>query len=418
MKAIITFSLGLILTSGLWANTSLTQDFKSLIASYKVGLLANQAYCYKDAVTAPQGYQVNKMFPIASITKLFTTYLASELLDLNQRYETKIFIKGDQLHISGGNDPYFEEEKILLLMKALNEKGYSQFKKVSFDSRFKFSDVALGEHQVLTASHTASKLKIYFNTDSYRSYVKTKWNQVVNFAFEEGTTLDKEMSPQLVVEKIENLEINPLLDTAEIILTHKSKPLHSLLKSMNVMSKNLVAQYVYEQALQVQDLKSFLTSRGLDATQIIFYNGSGLPVKNGNTRKDNLTTCGIVISLTEKLNASLRQKGFEPEQIIAINGGKDNGSFRDRFLKYPETHQAVISKTGTLAISSTLAGTLKTLSGEIEFAIFNKPNSSVGARNFQDHFVTRMFHHLGEAAPIPYEKISIFPWSDSEFFEI
>ena len=418
MKAIITFSLGLILTSGLWANTSLTQDFKSLIASYKVGLLANQAYCYKDAVTAPQGYQVNKMFPIASITKLFTTYLASELLDLNQRYETKIFIKGDQLHISGGNDPYFEEEKILLLMKALNEKGYSQFKKVSFDSRFKFSDVALGEHQVLTTSHTASKLKIYFNTDSYRSYVKTKWNQVVNFAFEEGTTLDKEMSPQLVVEKIENLEINPILDTAEIILTHKSKPLHSLLKSMNVMSKNLVAQYVYEQALQVQDLKSFLTSRGLDATQIIFYNGSGLPVKNGNTRKDNLTTCGIVISLTEKLNASLRQKGFEPEQIIAINGGKDNGSFRDRFLKYPETHQAVISKTGTLAISSTLAGTLKTLAGEIEFAIFNRPNSSAGARNFQDHFVTRMFHHLGEAAPIPYEKISIFPWSDSEFFEI
>lgn len=417
-KVLSTFSLGLMLTTASWANTSLTQDFKSLLTKYKVGTLANQAYCYKDTQGSIGGYQISKLMPIASVTKLFTTYFATELLDLNKRYTTKIYIKGDALHIEGGNDPYFEEEKMLLMIRALNAQGYSGFKTVTFDKNFKFSDLALGEYQVLSTSHIGSKIATYMNTESYKTYIQTKWKAISKFADEEGVRLESDPALKMKASLVRFTEMNPIGEGAEIILTHKSLPLHRLLKSMNVMSKNLVSHYVFDEAAKIQSFNSFMKSRGFDTTKMAFYNGSGLPVKTGKIRKDNLTTCTIVLDLIQKLHQSIVSKGFLPQDIIAVNGGQDNGSFRERFLDFPETHRAVLSKTGTLAVASALSGTLLTLSGEIQFSVLNKPNSSSAARKFQDNFVARMFHHLGEAAPIPYEKISIFPWDDSTFFEI
>lgn len=417
MRSVMLFSLGLILTSGLWAaNPALTQDFKSLLTKYKVGLLANQSYCYKDAQGKIDGYQVTKLMPIASVTKLFTTYLASELLDLNKRYTTVFSIQDNNLHISGGLDPYFEEEKILLLMMALNDKGYKSFNKVTFDKKFKFSDAALGQYQVITPADTLAKLKIYFNSQVNKKYVFNKWKAVSVFADEEGVALDAKNPPTMAVKFFEIVDSNPLREP-EVNFVHDSKPLHSLLKSMNVMSKNMVSQYIWEEATSIQSFSDFMRDRGFNPDLLTFYNGSGLPVKNGKIRKDNLAPCTVVLDLVEKLNISLRSHGFEPEDIVAINGGKDNGSFRQRFLKFPNTHHSVISKTGTLAISSALAGILKTDAGEIEFSILNKPSTAQGARDFQDHFVSKMFAQISQAKPIPYEKISIFPWDESDFFE-
>jgi len=109
------------------------------------------------------------------------------------------------------------------------------------------------------------------------------------------------------------------------------------------------------------------------------------------------------------LKDSVVKHNLALSDIIAVNGGKDLGSFRERFLKQPETHQAVISKTGTLAIASTLAGYLL-IGDEIPFAILNNTAQTQAARNFQDQFVSRMFHHLGQSTPMDYQKISIFPY--------
>ena len=103
--------------------------------------------------------------------------------------------------------------------------------------------------------------------------------------------------------------------------------------------------------------------------------------------------------------------------IVGINGGKDLGTFRERFLDYPETHEAVVSKTGTLMHTSSLAGMLMT-DTDIPFAILNHTKSVSSAKKFQDSFVARMFHHLGEPTPLDYTKISIFPWDGSEFLEL
>lgn len=405
--------LGLSFISlNVWADpTALTADFKSLLKRYGVGSASDQAYCYQED-NKVQGYQVDRLQRIASVTKLFTTYLASETLDLHKRYKTKIFISGDKMHIQGSSDPYFEEEKMLLLMQALNDAGYTSFSQVTFDKNLIFSDQALSAHMDITPSYTRGRLAAYLNAKN-ASYVRTKWREISKFAAEEGVDLNASKVPSLTAKTVTLVEKNPLLTESPIILEHTSKPLHSILKSMNVMSKNIVAQNVYLESSKIKTFDTLMKEKGIASTSFKIYNGSGLPMK-GQKRLDNLASCRLVLNIVDALNSSLKKHNLVLVDVVAINGGEDLGSFRTRFEDYPDTYQAVISKTGTLMHASSLAGVLLT-EKVVPFAILNHTTKVAQSRNFQDNFVARMFHHLGDAVPFDYSKISIFPWDNSSF---
>lgn len=93
MKRMISL-LGLMLAANSWANT-LNSDFKTLLAKYGVGALSEQSFCYVNSSDEIAGHQVSKAMPIASVTKLFTTYFSVKMLDLNQTYTTNfIFLVG------------------------------------------------------------------------------------------------------------------------------------------------------------------------------------------------------------------------------------------------------------------------------------------------------------------------------------
>ena len=91
----------------------------------------------------------------------------------------------------------------------------------------------------------------------------------------------------------------------------------------------------------------------------------------------------MVIKIIALLSESVKKHNLSLSDIVAVNGGEDFGSFRDRFKDYPETHEAVISKTGTLMHSSTLAGVLL-INGQVPFAILNHTTNTSNAKKFQD----------------------------------
>lgn len=408
-----------IFLMALFSFTALAQDYKGLNLDFKtltpkagVGQLSEQSYCFQDQ-NGVHGYQVDKLQRIASVTKVISTYFASETLDLKKHYETKIYISGDKIHISGSQDPYFEEEKILLLMQALNEKGFKSFKSLTFDSKFKFFDIPLQAHQDVGVSDTKSRLIAYFNIKN-QALIKEKWTTISRFAAEEGINLDKANPPGVTISSIEYREQNPLQDSAPEVFIHQSRPLHHLLKAMNVMSKNYLAQNIFIESSQVKTFNNLLVEAGINLESIKIYTGSGLPIKTGQLRKDNLASCRTVIKIVELLIKSLSKHGLELSDVLAVNGGKDLGSFRERFLNYPETHEAVISKTGTLMHASTLAGALL-MSDKVPFAILNQTTNIKNAKKFQDRFVARMFDQLGHPLPMDYQKISIFPWEGEDF---
>lgn len=390
----------------------LTSDFQSLLKARKISPAGEQTYCYlKDGVVL--GKDPKRLQRIASITKVFTTYFASELLDLHQRYETRIFISGDHLHIQGGRDPYWEEEKFLLLLQSLNQLGYRSFSKVTFDSNFLFTDLAFGSHADITASHTRDRLRFLLGSKG-QAQLRTLWQGIRNFAAEEGINLDAQ-APQFIATKIEVSDVSPLMKENGKIFIHRSLPLHRIIKSMNVMSKNHVAQNIFREASEKMSFQEFMNTRGFSSSDFRIYNGSGLAVVNPK-RVDNQATCELVVLMSRSLEAGLDKHGLTLTDLMAVSGGKDLGSLRNRFTAHPFTQEAVLAKTGTLRHTSSLSGYLLT-TDVIPFAILNHTTATAEARRFQDDFVARMFHHIEEPIPVSYEKISIFPWDGEPFLE-
>jgi D-alanyl-D-alanine carboxypeptidase len=390
---------------------ALQNEFTTMLKKHGISNVKDQAFCYdQDGL---QGFQTQKLQRIASVTKIITTLLASDTLDLKKTFRTTLYIAGDRLHIAGGRDPYFEEEKILLLMQALNARGYKAFKTVTFDENFLFSDAALSSHQDLPPSHTRVRLAYFFSTKN-KSAIRNTWLATAKFAKEEGVSLDTSLTPELNASNIIHTNTNPLKDLAPSILIHESLPLHRILKAMNVVSKNIVAQNVFLEAKRIRPMEKVLEKYGIGSTSYKIYNGSGLPLKTSQARYDNLATCKTVIDVIKALSLSLARQGLELVDVMAINGGKDLGSFRDRFLSQPETHEAVVSKTGTIMHASSLAGVIM-IGNEVPFAILNHTTATAVARKFQDAFVARMLSFLGSPTPLIYEKISIFPWSEGDF---
>jgi D-alanyl-D-alanine carboxypeptidase/D-alanyl-D-alanine-endopeptidase (penicillin-binding protein 4) len=403
-----------LLSSQVWADpASLIAEFKQGIAAAKLGTISEQAFCYKD-VDKVEGYQVDKLQRLASVTKVLTTLFASDTQDLNRTFTTKVYLAGDRLHIEGSRDPYFEEEKMLLLMRALNDLGYKQFKSVTFNSDFHFYDISLSSHMDITPVHTRLRLATYLNS---QTNLKVTWATVRKFAEEEGFEIEKSLPPSISASKVTLSDVNPLLSENPVVYTHTSRPLHAILKSMNVMSKNYVAQNVFLESARTTSYAAHMAHNKIDAKTFKITNGSGLPLKTTNSRVDNLCSCRTILQVISLLETSLKKHNLSMSQVMAVTGGKDLGSFRERFLTVPEAKDAVIAKTGTLAQASALAGLLYTDS-EIPFAILNHTTNSSGARSSQDKFVARIFHYLGNPVPLDYEKLSIFPVDNAEFLSL
>ncbi|RPJ74571.1 MAG: hypothetical protein EHM20_10390, partial [Alphaproteobacteria bacterium] len=94
---------------------------------------SEQSYCYTDEQGKLQGENLDKQVRLASVSKLMTSLWAMEVLGPEYRYDTKLFIKGNHLHIVGSMDPFMGNEKMFFLVSQLNDLGFTKFDKVTFD---------------------------------------------------------------------------------------------------------------------------------------------------------------------------------------------------------------------------------------------------------------------------------------------
>ena len=80
----------------------------------------DQAYCYTDSKGSAAGENLDKPVRLASVSKLITSLWAMEKLGPNYTYNTKLFIKGNNLHIQGSFDPFLGNEKMFFLIDFFN----------------------------------------------------------------------------------------------------------------------------------------------------------------------------------------------------------------------------------------------------------------------------------------------------------
>lgn len=405
------FFLGLLfLTSSLYASDSLNENFARLIRDYRLSPLSEQSYCYEDQGQI-LGYRTHEKQRIASLTKLLTTLLAVKKMDLHTRFQTRIYITDKRIHIAGGQDPYWEEDKLLLLLKSFNEQGIYEIDELSFDENFIFTDLAFGSHADITPSHTAERLRHLLSAAGKKT-VASLWLNVRSFGSEEGINLPA-TAPRFRAKKIRIAGTNPLENENPQAFEHVSKTMAEILKSMNVMSKNHVAQNIFRRFTQDQDFEAFMLDLGFSSSEFTINNGSGLPTLS-LARQDNEATCSLILRSLVILESEIKNQGHALSDILAVAGSTDLGSFRHRFKKYPWLSSGLMAKTGTLRHTSSLAGYLS-LDRLKPFAILNHTTDAQGARDFQEEFVASLFNELGNPVSIPYEKISIFPWDGENF---
>ncbi|MGZ3807409.1 MAG: D-alanyl-D-alanine carboxypeptidase, partial [Bacteriovorax sp.] len=145
----------------------------------------DQAYCYTNEEGKAEGANLDLRIRLASVSKLVTSLWAVEKLGVDHKYETKLFIKGNNLHIQGSYDPFLGNEKMFFLVSQLNELGFTKFDTITFDKNLLINpDVQYeaDEYPTMNSVTNGRYLKMYFNTNSWSTDTKDEYSNYYSLA--------------------------------------------------------------------------------------------------------------------------------------------------------------------------------------------------------------------------------------------
>lgn len=396
------------------ASSSTDAQFNKLVAKYGVTPRDQQAYCFTDAKGAFQGVNVDKKMRIASVSKVITSLWAVDRLGPGHTYDTKFYVKGDQMHIMGAFDPFMSNEKMIYIISSLNKLGITHLSKITFDNNIRIYPNAQFHSESwpeFTPEYNKQRLQLYFNTNSWTTTLQADYKKYSSLA-PVGRYVD---NPTFSVDTIEHSEINPLNLLGPVfpadfrVLTLKSPQLYKYLKEINVKSNNYAAQTVFEALGGASAFKAYAKSTfSFDEDQIEMFTGSGLPDYTTGPRRDNLATCRTVGTLVESLKEELERKNSEIEDVIAVPGS-DEGTFKNR-LNSEDLKNTFVAKTGTLTHVSTLAGALNTKKGYSFFGVFNASENIYGSKALQNDMVRILFDEMGGTKNFNYKVEGFLPY--------
>lgn len=394
----LTFALSLNAT----ASDKTDKTFAQLNKAEGINL-ADQSYCYTNDKGEVEGTNVDLRIRLASVSKLVTSLWSIEKLGINKTFDTKLYIKGNNLHIEGSWDPFFGNEKMFFLISQLNVLGFNHFDKITFDKNLMVFPDAQYEADVypdMTRANHVRLLKNYFNTNSWSQDYKDEYK---NFKYLAPANM-YQTSVDFTVDAVEYTDTNPFQgDTEARLITLSSPPLYKYLKEMNVKSNNYVAEALFKSLGNVKAFDAYLLSKfNLTRDTMHLYTGSGLPYYNEqNQRLDNYSTCKTMLTVISALKAEIEKQSMEIEDVVAVPGN-DKGTFRNRI--FPSDYRnSFVAKTGTLMHTSTLAGAMNTQEGFSFFGIFNQSSDIAGAKRVQNEMVKSIMTEMGGPKSFEYE---------------
>lgn len=362
-----------------------------------------QSYCYTNEAGEVEGKNIDMKVRLASVSKLLVSIWATDKLGLRHTFDTKLFIKGNNLYIKGSFDPFLSNEKMFFLISQLNELGYNHFDTITFDKNlmvFPGAPYLIGEHPDMSRNVHVKRLMKYFNTANWDQDFKDEYKMFKSYAKSGLYRSNVEFTVDNVVYSDENALEN---DSDARVLTLSSPPLYKYLKEMNIKSNNYVSEMTFRalgnsKAFEAYALEKFNVTK--DTMKL--WTGSGLPYfNNEDTRLDNYSTCGTMMNVVKELKESIEAQGLGMEDVIAVPGN-DGGTFRNRI--FPADYKnSFVAKTGTLMHTSTLAGAMSTTKGFSFFGIFNQSTDIHGSKAVQNEMVKSIMTDMGGPKAFDYE---------------
>lgn len=382
----------------------------------------------------------DKKFPLASVSKLATTYWALKVLGPQFRYQTIIHIynrSGNkaEIHIEGGKDPFFGRETSYFLVSELNKMGITQVENLTFDENFKiFWGVRSYDLHI-----QGRRTEYYYETNegTRNNIIEVMHDNPINAKYY-ALTRDKAKS-WFGVKMLQKVQFhakhvqfksrqdfnNSAANTDAFIL--KSAPLYRYLKEMNLVSHNYVADMIYAgisneilgdrsfNAIRYQasvDFEKFLHhDLGLTSKDIDFVNGSGNSEFLEGTKVYNKGSCESIIKIIIAMKDLLNQNDLTLKDVMAVSGS-DASTLGKRYAGFPN---AVVAKTGTVNPAIALAGVINTGKGLIYFAYLMKtdgPGDYNRARNMIAANIKALFKKNSGIEKLDYTPRRFLPFDE------
>lgn len=340
-------------------------------------------------------YNSKRRLPPASIQKIITTFTAIKVFKSDFKFKTYFFKHNDDLYIFPNADPFLEENKLLKIAKDISSLGYKKFSNLYYDdgyftkSRYPsgwfwddieqayapaISPLILNEglfsieHKTTPRHNFGNLLYVKLISSNKNDYEIESDTVIVYGDFSKYKNL---VFPQKEPEqfflwsfknalyknniKLENVKgYKKLPDDAELIYTHESSPIDSILKYMNSVSSNLISEIILRSIgvwlysvgdwkNGVRGVKNILFLEGID-TNFVMIDGSGLS-------RYNLISAKTFIEIFK--SAYKDRQVYERLLSLLVEPGE--GTLKNRLLQLKGRLKA---KTGTLRNTVSLVGIL------------------------------------------------------------
>jgi len=280
-------------------------------------------------------------------------------------------LRGD-LVINGGSDPYFVWEEAIALGNAIQKLGINRVTGNliivgDFSMNNRYNPVVAGKF-----------LREGINSATWSRNVKSIYNRMPP-----GTLMPKVVIAGSVISQKSVSQKIP-------VIRHKSLPLVYILKTMNVESKNSLAETLTKNlggAKVVQRKAAW--SAGVPEAEIQLINGSGLGVENRISPR-------AVTAMFVAIQRYLQGSQWVIADLFPVSG-YDTGTLKDQSRNIPK---GSVVKTGTLNNVIALAGVLLTReAGLVWFTIVNRSSYWEETRVEQDKFLQQLVNRWEATTP-------------------
>lgn len=313
--------------------------------------------------TTVTGTAADRVFTIASVSKVFTTHWALAQLGPHFRFQTQVHITpvaGDtfDVHLAGGNFPYFNRQMYQFLVAELNRLGVRRINHLTYDENFTYATDAT--RTVRSSSPTQIMQELRRDTTGINSgftALKAK-----------AQTLEAVVLPNQLQITIRDIHFRAARDSQPTAATRRfilrSSELYRSLKEFNRNSNNFASDEVFNMLSKRQNFADFVRARiQVPANEIVFRNGSGYPIATSAGRFYNQASCRAVVEMLADLRATSQFYRLGLQDILAVAGRDSDADGESTVTEYygnGTTSGALIAKTGTVLNTLALAGMLMT----------------------------------------------------------
>ena len=322
--------------------------------------------------------------PAASLTKIATTLAALTTWGPDRQFDTLVSTNGTlqngvltgDLVINGDGDPFFVWEEAIALGNALNRAGVRQVTgnlviTGNFAMNYEFDPATSG-----------NLLKQAMNADLWTGEAAAQFAQLP----------PNTLRPQVVINgDVQVAAATGLTPSLKLLVRHRSMPLATILKAMNIYSNNAMAEMLAN-SLGGGGAVAGIAAKAADVPQdeIQIDRGSGLGTENRISPR-------AIVAMLMAIQRQIQPHRLTIADIFPI-AGRDGGTLQGR-----HTPDYTVVKTGTLNAVSAFAGVLPTRDrGLVWFAMIDLGVGNISDfHNQQDLMLQDLQASWGKPALLP-----------------